>query len=140
MLLPLLLACAPPDPDATGARWDTAVDRRPTTTDPEPLTVLDVDTTASDDTGGDPGLCLGDGEPVVRLGTGGRLQFEAYGEGDRVPVTAGPLGELGLRLDLLTEGLDTSASMNVILRVRVDGEGSIPVSYTHLTLPTILRV
>ncbi len=135
-LLLLLAACGPPDPDATGARWDTGTDPRPTTTDPQTLTVIDTATTVvTGDTGGDPGLCLGDGDPRVRIGTGGLLAFDPYDDGERVPIVVGGSGELGVRLDLLSEGLDTTENMNVILRVSVDGDGSVPaVSEEYLAL------
>lgn len=125
MLILLALACSEPDPDAVGPRWDTAADLRPTTTDPETLTVIDTATQASGDSGGDPGLCLGDGDAEVRLGAGGLSAFRAYEDGDRVPLTVGPTGDLGLRLDLLSIGLDTTGDMNVILRVGLSGGGNV---------------
>lgn len=120
-----LMACSEPDPDGSGARWDTATDRRPTTTDPAPLTVVDTATTLTGDTAGDPGLCLGDGTAKVRVGDGGLQTFDPYADGDTLTLTVGPSGSHGIHLDLLSEGLDTSGNMNVILRVGVDGNGSI---------------
>jgi len=136
-LLLLLAACGAPDPDATGARWDTGSDPRPTTTQPQTLTVVEPTSTSwTGDTGGDPGLCVGDGEPRVQLGTGGLLAFEPYVDGGSVPLVAGPSGSLGLRLDVLSEGLDTTSTVNAVLRVSVDGlrPGSPAVPQDYLAL------
>jgi hypothetical protein len=124
-LLLLLFACAEVDPDATGARWDTATDKRPTTTDPVPLSVVDTGASVAGDTAGDPGLCLGDGEPRVRIGDGGLSFFTPFQDGERLELTTGPSGGLGLHLDLLSEGLDTSGSMNVILRLALEGNATV---------------
>ncbi len=102
--------------------------------------VVDIATTFTGDTAGDPGLCLCDGTARVRVGDGGLQAFSPYTDGDALPLSVGPSGSHGVHLDLLSEGLDTSGSMNVILRVGVDGNDSIAeIQEEHLSLVRMQR-
>jgi hypothetical protein len=138
----MLLACSAPDPDASGARWDTATDPRPTTTNTntntntntQAFTVVDTGALPTD-TGGDPGLCTGDGDGVVQFGTGGIHAFDPYEDGERMFIVEGPSGDLGFRFDLLSEGLDTRYSMNTVIRIDFRGSDTIaPVAEEYLGL------
>jgi hypothetical protein len=117
-----LLACSDPDPDAVGPRWETGSDPRPTTTDPATLTVVEPTTTPTGDTGGDPGLCAGDGDAFVEVGSGGLQGFRAYVDGDDLPLSIGESGLWGFVMDVHTDGLDTSGDVNAVLRVGFEGD------------------
>jgi hypothetical protein len=135
VLLTLLLACGPPDPDATGPRWDTATTtpRPPRDTGP---TTEPADTGTSvptADTG--PDLCTGWGEPVVEVGQGSLLAFEPYVDGDGVQLTTGPYGDLGFSLNLLTTGFDTRDDMSAVLRLDVDGTAQDYLSLVIMNCP-----
>lgn len=71
---------------------------------------------------GEPGFgpptCEGGGEPIVEAGVGGQLSFEAYGDGERVPVR--PDGET-IEVQLYTSGIDTTDTVTVSMRLSVNG-------------------
>ena len=116
-------ACSSNDPDASGARWDTGTDPRPSTTDPTPDTLSVIDTGSATDTGasGDPGLCRGDGDGEVVVGYGGLSTVVAYRDGDDLPLVVGADGAWGFVLDVTTTGLDTEQEVNAVLRAGIRG-------------------
>lgn len=68
--------------------------------------------------------CEGGGAPTLELGLGGRSAFVPFDTGDDIEITQDGAGAYGFGFELLTTGLDTTESVNAVLRVTV---GTDPV-------------
>jgi hypothetical protein len=77
-----------------------------------------------------PATCDGGGEPLLEAGVGGQLNFEAFGDGDLVPVRAD--GET-IEVQLYTSGIDTTDSVTVVIKTSVGG-GTTRDSINSFTL------
>lgn len=65
------------------------------------------------------GACEGAGEPSLALGSGGLSTFAAWEDGDTVVIEADGGGRYGFYADLLTEGIDTTATTTVFVRFSI---------------------
>src|SRR6478609_7345737 len=63
--------------------------------------------------------CGGAGDPVLELGDGGLSGFAAWGDGDPVVIEENGNGTWGFYVDLLTHGLDTTASTTAFLHFSI---------------------
>jgi hypothetical protein len=79
--------------------------------------------------------CAGAGDPSVAVGSGGLASFDAWTDGASAPVTGDP-DALGLRLELLSEGLDTTASVSSVVRIDVDGTTADAIANLSLQCPS----
>jgi hypothetical protein len=64
--------------------------------------------------------CEGGGDPAVAVGSGGADAFEPWDDGDEVEIVMS--GRYGFRMDLSTQGLDTTSPMTLLVRFTLDGE------------------
>lgn len=64
--------------------------------------------------------CEGGGDPSVAVGSGGADGFEPWTDGDEVAIVMS--GRYGFRMDLSTQGLDTTSPMTLLVRFTLDGE------------------
>lgn len=63
--------------------------------------------------------CAGVGEGTLELGSGGRAGFQPFEDGEAVALQQDASG-WGLRLELLTTGLDTTEAATSVVRVRFE--------------------
>ena len=79
--------------------------------------------------------CEGEGEAAVQVGSGGRTGFLPWLDGASAAVT-GDADALGVRLEFLTSGLDTTAAVSSVVRIDVDGTSADAIANLMLQCPT----
>lgn len=88
-----------------------------------PLLLLALAACEDEPTATDLTLCQGAGDPGVQVGEGSLTGFSAWSDGDRVTVDEDGGGSWGFQLSILTEGLDTTASVTTLVRYTIGGGG-----------------
>lgn len=63
--------------------------------------------------------CGGAGDPVLELGDGGLSGFAAWADGDTVVIEQDGGGTFGFYADLLTHGIDTTATTTAFVRFTI---------------------
>lgn len=82
-----------------------------------------------------PTACEGAGDPSVAVGSGGLAGFDPWADGASAPVSGEP-DALGVRLELRTEGLDTTAAVSTVVRIAVDGTSADAIANVSLQCPS----
>jgi hypothetical protein len=79
------------------------------------------------------GDVCGVGPATVQLGGGGPAAFDPFEDGEMVALTEGPDGGWGVRIEMLTVGLNTTKSVTVVVDLTVEG-GSTETLIGQLSL------
>ena len=67
------------------------------------------------------GPCEGQGEPAVVLGSGGRINFEPYSDGDELTLSENSSGARGFYLEAMASGIDMREAVTLVYRVSING-------------------